>query len=58
MKPRKGRRIVDAGFKYTPAAATDLRATFARVRAERAAARSARAQESHQPIPLRKVSSG
>lgn len=58
MKPRKGKRITDSTFTYTPAVSTDLAATFARIRAERAAAKEkAGADElSHQPIPLRKVS--
>jgi hypothetical protein len=59
MKPRKGKRVGDASFRYTPAHATDVAATFARIRAERAAAKAKVEAEKlqHQPIQLRKVAS-
>lgn len=60
MKPRKGKRITDSTFTYTPAVSTNLAATFARIRAEREAAKAKGAADelSHQPIPLRKASNG
>lgn len=60
MKPRKGRRLVDASFKYTSAAGTDLRATFRRVRAAMKAAKMKAEAEKlqHQPIKLKQVANG
>lgn len=40
-KPVPPKSILDKTFKYTPAVHTDLRATFERVRAERAKAAGA-----------------
>lgn len=43
--------ILDPKFRYVPAAATDIRKTFARVRREQAAERAAQAQQA-KPKPV------
>lgn len=48
--------ILDKRFKYTPAAATDLKATFARIRREqRAQAEREKAAQSERETKVRKI---
>ncbi|MCL4763745.1 MAG: hypothetical protein KJ018_18550 [Burkholderiales bacterium] len=50
---RGPKSILDPAFRYTPAAATDLRKTFARIRREQ---RKAREQEqAKRVIPIKRV---
>ncbi len=49
MKPAKS--LLDPNFRYTPAAATDIRKTFARVRREMRKAQ----EQGRVVIPIRKV---
>lgn len=52
------KRITDKDFKYTPAAATDLRATFARIRRELVAeTKRADAQKCEQVFKVRSIGS-
>lgn len=47
--PKPPRSILDPAFVYVPAARTDIRATFARLRAEQQAATVARKAEPIKP---------
>jgi hypothetical protein len=51
MKPP--RSLLDPTFRYTPAAATDLRKTFARIRREQR--KAAQAQQPQRVIPIKRV---
>jgi hypothetical protein len=50
MKPTPNKRITDPAFKYIPAAQTDLKKTFARIRREQALAR----KTTHVVVPIKK----
>lgn len=56
--PRPRVSILNPKFRYTPAAGTDLKKTFARIRRQQRAEAARVADGLHTVLPLRKTGSG